>query len=183
MGKLALLAVAAVAVTFTGLAVAATTGDTYTYRAALTRGAEVPRPKAPAGAKGTFTATVVENGATASIRWKLTFSGLSGKSTGAHIHRGKPGVAGAVLVPLCAPCTSGKSGKATITKSVSELLEKGRAYVNVHTLKNAGGEIRGQVKLKTKTSSNTDTSSGGTDDNGGSTTTTDDNGGGSPPAY
>ena len=156
MSKLAMGVTVAIALTLTGLAVAAAATDTYTYRAALTKGAEVPKPKgAPATARGTFTATVVE-GATASIQWKLTFSGLSGKAVGAHIHRGKVGVAGPVLVPLCGPCTSGKKGKATIPNSVAEALERGRAYVNVHTTKNAAGEIRGQVKLTKKTSATTD---------------------------
>ena len=57
-------------------------------------------------------------------------------------------MAGPVLVPLCGPCTSGKKGKATITAGVANALELGRAYVNLHTAKNAAGEIRGQVKLR-----------------------------------
>jgi hypothetical protein len=107
MSKLALGAVA-LGLTLTGLAAAAVTADTYTYKAALTKAAEVPKPTAPATAKGAFTATVIEGETNASIRWTLTYRGLSGKAVGAHIHRGKPGVAGPVLVPLCGPCTSGK---------------------------------------------------------------------------
>jgi hypothetical protein len=178
MGKLvpSTLAVAAVVAVAAGLAVAATSGDTYTYKAAMTRGAEVPKPKAPAGAKGAFTATVVENGSKATIAWTLTFSGLSGKAVGAHIHKGKPGVAGPVVVALCGPCRSGMKGRSVIAKSVSEMLERGGAYVNVHTTKNAGGEIRGQVKLVVKA----DTApSGGTDDNGGGSSGT----GSSMPTY
>lgn len=152
MSKLVSCGVAAIALIVAGLAVAAMTTDTYTYRATLTAGAEVPKPKAPAGAAGVFTATVTDTTTAATIRWTLTFRKLSGKAVGAHIHKGKPGVAGAVLVPLCGPCTSGRKGKATITKTVSELLERGRAYINVHTVKNAAGEIRGQVKLVKKTS-------------------------------
>ena len=156
MRRLATLGVVGGVLALAGLAVAATTGDTYTYRAALTSGVEVPKPKAPAGAKGVFTATVTEAGTGATIRWTLTFRGLSGKAVGAHIHKGKPGTAGAVLVPLCGPCTSGKKGRATITKSVATLLERGSAYVNVHTAKNAAGEIRGQVKFVKKSSTTED---------------------------
>jgi len=150
----------------TGFALAdpsAGTADVYTYRATLTPRAEVPKPKAPVGARGVFTATVTEGTSRATIKWTLTFRGLSGKAVGAHIHRGKPGVAGAVLVPLCGPCISGKKGKATVTNAVAELLERGRAYVNVHTKRNAAGEIRGQVKLTGQTT---------TDDTTGTDTTT-----------
>ena len=65
----------------------------------------------------------------------------------AHIHKGKRGVAGNVLIPLCGPCTSGQTGQMKISKDAADLLESGRTYVNVHTAKNAAGEIRGQVNL------------------------------------
>jgi hypothetical protein len=48
-------------------------------------------------------------------------------------------------VPLCAPCTSGVSGTATITAEVLDAIMTGRAYVNVHTPTNPAGEIRDQV--------------------------------------
>jgi hypothetical protein len=35
----------------------------------------------------------------------------------------------------------------TISTDVADALEQGSAYVNVHTAKNAAGEIRGQAKL------------------------------------
>ena len=52
-----------------------------------------------------------------------------------------------MLVPICGPCKTGMTGKVNITKAVIAALEGGKAYVNVHTGKNAGGEIRGQVKV------------------------------------
>ena len=115
--------------------------------AALTAKAEVPAPKGAAGAKGTFTGSYKENSKGAVLSWKLSFSGLTGAASAAHIHMGKKGVAGAVLVPICGPCKSGATGKATISKAIVAALEGGKAYVNVHTAKNAGGEIRGQVKV------------------------------------
>jgi CHRD domain len=120
--------------------------ETYSFTATLTGAAEVPKPKAPAGAGGTFTAKSTE-GKTISFHWVLKFHGLSGKAMAAHVHLGKKGKAGPVAVPLCGPCRNGQSGTVKITKAVEEALEKGGAYVNVHTAKNAAGEVRGQVKL------------------------------------
>lgn len=163
LGAAAAVALSGFAASFALADSSADTADVYTYRATMTRRAEVPPPKAPLGARGVFTATVTERGSGATITWKLTYRGLSGMATGAHIHKGKPGIAGAVLVPLCGPCVSGKKGKATITKAVAALLERGRTYVNVHTKRNPAGEIRGQVKLTGQTT---------TDDTTGTSTTT-----------
>lgn len=107
---------------------------------------ERPKPKGKlAKAKGTFTATVTRNGDSGVITWRLTFSKLSGRAIAAHIHSGARGKAGPVIVPLCAPCRSGARGRATVSSSVLDALESGRTYVNVHTKKNAAGEIRGQL--------------------------------------
>lgn len=174
MGKLTPLGVAGAVLALASLAAAATTSDVYTYKASLSAGVEVPKSKAPAGAKGAFAATVTVSDSGSTIKWTLTFRGMSGKVVGAHIHKGKRGVAGAVLVPLCGPCTSGKKGRSTITKSVATLLQRGGAYVNVHTTKNAAGEIRGQIAFVKKTT--------GTDEPPPS----DDGGGGGypqPPGY
>ena len=73
------LAVAGVAA---GVALAGSAGSTHSYKATLAPGAEVPKPKAPAAAGGVFTATVTSSGSTRTIRWKLTFKGLSGKAVG-----------------------------------------------------------------------------------------------------
>jgi hypothetical protein len=119
----------------------------YTYASPMNVAQEVPKPKAPAGAKGSFTAKITESGTAITLRWKLTFAGLSGKAVAAHIHRGKKGKAGPVLVALCGPCRSGQTGSTKIAKSANGAIESGAAYVNVHTAANAAGEIRGQVKL------------------------------------
>ena len=129
-----------------GGALAAAT-DTYSYRATLGPKGEVPAPTAPAKAAGVFTATVTEKKGKASIRWTLTFRRLSGKAVAAHIHKGAAGVAGPVVVPLCAPCRNGQNGRQAISEDVAAALEQGGYYVNVHTAKNAGGEVRGQLKL------------------------------------
>lgn len=117
-----------------------------TVKTTLRASQERPKPKGKvAKAKGTFTATVTRSGSSGLIVWKLTFGNLTGKAVAAHIHSGARGKAGAVIVPLCAPCKSGRTGRATVSASVLNALESGRTYVNVHTLRNPAGEIRGQL--------------------------------------
>jgi hypothetical protein len=119
---------------------------TYKISAALTPKAEVPAPTGASGA-GSFSGKYVEDKKGAVLTWTLTFSGLTGPATAAHIHSGKTGVAGNVIVPLCVNCKSPMHGTTTISKSVISTIESGGAYVNVHTGKNPAGEIRGQVKV------------------------------------
>lgn len=149
MKKLATLigAAAAVSLVVVAFATAAQRAEVYKVSAALGPGVEVPKPKGAAGAHGSFTATYVENKTGATLKWKLTFARLTGKALAAHIHGGKPGTAGPVIVPLCGPCRNGQTGTIHITKATVAALEGHRAYVNVHTAKNAGGEVRGQAKV------------------------------------
>jgi hypothetical protein len=107
---------------------------------------ERPKPKGNVRrARGAFTVTITKQGSSAVLVWRLTFSRLTGNAVAAHIHSGARGKAGAVIVPLCAPCKSGASGRSTVGASVLNALEAGRGYVNVHTKKNPAGEIRGQL--------------------------------------
>lgn len=118
-------------------------------RAVLTASAEVPKPTGiKPGARGAFDVTKTESSGSFSIAWALSFRNLTGRAVAAHIHRGKVGRAGPVLVSLCAPCRSGQKGKAKISNSVAASMKAGTTYVNVHTVKNAAGEIRGQIKAR-----------------------------------
>jgi CHRD domain len=140
-------------------------GDsTVKLTARLDAAQEVPAPKGAHGA-GVFTASLVGR----TLTWRLTFARLTGKAVAAHVHFGRQRVAGPVAIPLCGPCLSGAHGKVTVTAKVRTALLGGGAYVNVHTAKNAAGEIRGQVAgphgvmpapPKTSTSSGTTTSGG-----------------------
>ena len=80
------------------------------------------------------------------LAWRLSFSGLSGPATAAHIHVGAHGVAGPVSIPLCGPCTVTVKGTTPVSAAQAAALLRGGDYVNVHTDKNTSGEIRGQIK-------------------------------------
>ena len=119
---------------------------TASARTALVARQEVPKPKGNANrASGTFTATVTASGTSGRVAWQLTFARLTGRALAAHVHIGARGKAGPVAIPLCGPCRSGVRGTATVPTRVIAALETGRAYVNVHTKRNPGGEIRGQL--------------------------------------
>ncbi len=134
-------AIAAAGLLAAGLGLGATGGTSTKLTAKLDSRHETPAPRGAAHAAGTFTATLTGR----SLTWRLIFSKLTGKALAAHVHLGKPGVAGPVAVPLCGPCVSGAHGKTTVTAKVRAALLAGGAYVNVHTAKNPAGEIRGQV--------------------------------------
>jgi hypothetical protein len=137
----ALLSAAAVcALVVTAVSLAATRG--MGWSANLTAAQEVPKQTvANAAASGAFHATLTGH----KLKWRLTFSKLTGPATAAHIHMGAMGKAGNVVVPLCGPCKSGQSGTATLPAAVIAAAGKHLLYVNVHTKKNPGGEIRGQL--------------------------------------
>jgi CHRD domain len=137
----ALFAAGAVcALALAALSLAAT--QTTVWTAALSSGQEVPKQVVKdTAAHGLFKGTL--SGTT--LKWKLTFAKLTGPATASHIHMAAKGVAGNVQVPLCAPCTSGVTGTATLTAQEITAFKKHLLYVNVHTAKNPNGEIRGQL--------------------------------------
>lgn len=115
--------------------------------ASLDAAQEVPTPAGvSARAGGAFAGTISE-GRRPRLTWRLSFRGLTGPALQAHVHLGRPGVAGPVAVTLCGPCRPGARGSAPISAAVRRALRDGTAYVNVHTARNGSGEIRGQVGL------------------------------------
>jgi hypothetical protein len=93
------------------------------------------------------------NRLTRTLSYKITFSGLSGNATAAHIHGlGEPGVMAGVLQtfsPFPAATSGTYSGSLLIdgVKFTEEYLLGGRYYMNIHTAAKPGGEIRGQLVL------------------------------------
>ena len=147
-------AVLAIALTVAAVSLGSAQKDAFRLVANLKARSEVPKPTgARPGVTGAFTGTAVElANDDARLTWRLTYSKLTGRAVAAHIHTGKVGKAGNVMVPLCGPCKNGKKGAVTITHAQLNTIRAGRAYVNIHTAKNPLGEIRGQVKVsKTST--------------------------------
>ena len=138
MRKLVLALVGA-SVALTVVAIAAAKPAEVMVGAKLDAMQEVPH----AMSKGTGTFTADITGST--LKWRLTFSHLTGPATAAHIHVGKKGKAGNVIVPLCNPCKTGAKGSMKISEMVAHEIQRGITYVNVHTKKYANGEIRGQL--------------------------------------
>lgn len=81
----------------------------------------------------------------------VSFGGLSGPATGAHIHGVATTAGGAgVLVPLVVPNTSegtitGSYDLSGLTEDQRAALLRGQTYLNIHTAAHTAGEIRGQV--------------------------------------
>jgi Cu/Zn superoxide dismutase len=102
----------------------------------------------------TGTATIVKTGAT--YTYTITYSGMSGPLTGAHIHGPATATTNATVIVPFDIAGAGASGTLTGTfastnnvaisnDSLDVLMRTGGAYVNLHTGTNLGGEIRGQL--------------------------------------
>ncbi len=112
------------------------------YQVKLDGAAETP-PKVTAG-KGSAEVTLDTD--KRMLSWTIDYTGLSGPATMAHFHGpAGPGVAAGVTVAIPAPLASPITGAAPINDGQIGDLRAGLWYINVHTAKNPGGEIRGQV--------------------------------------
>ena len=127
------------------MALSSTSGvraEMLSYKVALKSASEVP----PNTSGGSGTADVTYDTQTKQLKWKVSYSGLSGPATAAHFHGpAEPGKNAGVMIPIQNIATSPAEGSATLTDAQPADLMGGRLYVNVHTAANPGGEIRGQV--------------------------------------
>jgi hypothetical protein len=115
---------------------------TISLKADLKESSEVP----PHAGKGHGQVTAAYDTDSHVLTYHVVFAGLSGPATMAHFHGPAPvGKNSGVQVALTNPVSSPVDGTAQLTdKQASDLLG-GLWYFNVHTAKNPGGEIRGQV--------------------------------------
>lgn len=113
-----------------------------TMKATLTAAQEVPATASQGSGTGTFN----YDPATKLLQYSVSYSGLTGPATAAHIHGpAAPGVNAGVMVPFQNVAASPITGSATLTAEQEKALMSGQTYVNVHTAANRGGEIRGQI--------------------------------------
>jgi hypothetical protein len=142
MGK-ALLVTVVVALSILSATALAASSSKHTLKAALTGAAEVPQE----GQTGTGTASITLNDETGRVCWRFTnLRNLGGAANAAHIHRGRTGVAGPVVIPLGA--TYRARGCTTASDSLIESIIRnpGRYYVNVHNATYPAGATRGQLR-------------------------------------
>jgi len=123
------------------LAANAAATKTVTFEVALKGKNEAPA--APASNKGKVELKL--NTATGKVCWEFTLAKIDGKPNQAHIHKGKAGVSGNVVVPLGANYKRQGCTKAapSLVKSIAG--HPGAYYVNVHNAKHPLGAMRGQL--------------------------------------
>jgi hypothetical protein len=132
---------AAVAASFAvALALAAGAAVADTMKVELTPAQEVPPVQASSSGSGTI--TINDDG---SVSGSVTAQGFT--PTAAHIHEGKTGANGKVIVPFTKDGDkfSAPAG-AKLTPDQMKAFKAGDLYVNIHSAAHPGGEVRAQLK-------------------------------------
>lgn len=133
------LVLAAFCVMASGVAFA----DTVALKADLEPSSEVP-PRVSHG-HGMLDATFDTSSKT--LRWTVTYEGLSSSVTAAHFHGPAPvGQNAKIQIPIAKTALrSPIKGSATLDDRQFADLMAGQWYFNLHTAQNPSGELRGQV--------------------------------------
>lgn len=120
-----------------------------TFSATLSGTKEVPQVNTIGSGTARFT---VKNDST--ITFDVSLQGVP-QVTGAHIHLGAPGAAGAAVATLMKGSAPGGRISGTITPKdlhgatmlqLIDAMKSGGAYVNVHTTTHPDGEVRGEIQ-------------------------------------
>lgn len=133
---------AVVALALPALALAAGQAMSPVVSAKLKGSNEVPDKGDP---NGTGFVVVTFKAAKGSACWEFKNVGKIGAPAAAHIHKGRSGVAGPVVIPLGTAYKAKGCQKAA--KRLIEAIETNpnRYYVNIHNAKYPGGALRGQL--------------------------------------
>jgi predicted small secreted protein len=109
-------------------------------KVSLSGSEEVPPVTVPGSGSGSF--RVAEDG---TVTGSVTTKDVAG--TMAHIHRGAKGTNGPVIVPLekKGDTYSVPAGRKLTQQQIDDL-KAGNLYVNVHTARYKGGEVRAQIQ-------------------------------------
>ena len=129
-------------VALTSLALAACAGmmSGSTVNLSLSGTQEVPSISVPGSGSGSF--MIGEDG---SVSGSVTTTGVDG--TMAHIHMAARGTNGPVIVPLTKNGnTYSAPAGAKLSGAQMQAFKAGNLYVNVHTDRNKGGEVRAQLQ-------------------------------------
>ena len=100
-------------------------------------------PPVATSASGSGTVTIKDD---RSVAAKIMVTGMT--ATAAHIHEAAAGSNGPVIVPFnkTADNTFEAPADAKLTEAQYAAYKAGKLYVNVHSAKSPGGEIRAQLK-------------------------------------
>jgi CHRD domain len=111
------------------------------FKAVLKASEEVP----PNASAATGNAEFTYDTTTKKLSYKVSYSGLTGSATAAHVHGpAEPGKNASVVFGFD-KATSPIEGTTMLTEQQAADLVAGKMYVNVHTQANKEGEIRGQI--------------------------------------
>ena len=142
LGIFALAAVAVSGCSMPPSQTSALDANLLTFTTELRGSNEVP----PNASLASGSVDAVLNTSTNLLRWRASYSGLSGPATAAHFHGPAPiGANAGVALPWPSPVTSPMEGRAILTPAQVADLMAGRWYANIHTAANPGGEVRGQM--------------------------------------
>jgi hypothetical protein len=131
------------------------------YLARMTGGPELTSGTPTGDVDGTGVAAVtvdiinpVDQVSGADVCWDLSYSGLTGTPTLAHIHQGAAGVNGPIVIPFVPFDQLGPSSATGCTAAGATLAQQilddpAGFYVNVHTTDFPLGAIRGQLSIGT----------------------------------
>ena len=100
-------------------------------------------PKGDPDGKGTAKVSLLQS--KGKVCFKLTWSGI-GNPTAAHIHQGKKGVAGPVVIPFIGGAAKHSGCVKADKKLIGKIIKTPASYyVNIHNAKYPGGALRAQL--------------------------------------